>query len=120
MVDLMKQIKKSNRSSGKNLILVENEDHVKDCLKKYKSLKGRFNIIALAPFAIYELDKHNVSYSLLEDYYKPDELYQFGISNYKKVEGICSFIDDLIQKKIPVFKNSAITPAFFNPSPIQL
>lgn len=85
----------------KSLILLENEEQVKGYLERHNEIKGTRQIVALSPFAMYELDKRNVPYRIPEEYYDPQELYQLGVDNYQKVEDICGIIDKKIQEYIP-------------------
>jgi len=63
---------------------------------------------------MYELEKRNVPYKIPEDYYDSQELFQIGTCNYQKVEGICSIIDNNVQKACPIFRELSIKPAFFS------
>ena len=98
----------------KALILLEHEEQVRDCLKYINELKSQKQIVALSPFAMYELDKQNVPYHVPEDYYESQELYQLGMDNYQKVEEICDTIDKKIQDANPIIAKLGITPALFN------
>ncbi|MFH2106777.1 MAG: hypothetical protein ABII22_05950 [Candidatus Micrarchaeota archaeon] len=98
-------------AAKKVLVFLENEAQVIDFLKKHNA--SLTTLIALSPFAMHELDKNNFKYKIPEDYYGAEELYQFGMENYKKVERICSIIDDLIHEQSPEFKKKGITPAAF-------
>ena len=99
---------------GKKIILLENELQVKKCLKWLEKIKGEKLIVALSPFAMYELDRHNVPYKIIEEYYDPKELYALGMDNYSKVEELCNLIDSHIHKKFPKLKERGIKPAFFS------
>lgn len=98
-------------TSEKVYILLENESQVKnymelqsgDCIGK---------IVALSPFAAYELENKGISYSLIEDFYDENELYELGINNYAKMESICKIIDAELKKNI--FPEQDISPALFN------
>jgi len=98
----------------KVLILLEHEGQVKDCLGWFNEIKGQKQIIALSPFAIYELDRQAVPYKIPEDYYDSQELYQLGLDNYQKVEALCSIIDKRIQNACPVAAERGIKPALFS------
>jgi len=98
----------------KSLILLENEEQVKDYLDRCNEVKGTKQIIALSPFAMYELDKRNLPYRIPEEYCDPKELYQLGIDNYQRVEDICGIIDKKIQEHIPLAKEAGLMPALFN------
>lgn len=98
----------------KTLILLETEAQVRDCLTWLDHVDGERRIIALTPFAIYELDKKNIPYKRIEDYYYSNEPYKLGMENYKKVEDFCRFIDGFISKKKKKLKKYGITPAFFS------
>lgn len=98
----------------KILILLENEEHVKDCISWINEIKGEKLIVALTPFAIYELDKHGYNYKIPEDYYSSDELYQIGFGNFKKVEDLCDLIDIKIQENCSDFTELNIKPSMFS------
>lgn len=98
----------------KVLILLEHEGQVKDCLEWFGEIKGRKQIIALSPFAIYELDRRTVPYKIPEDYYDSQELYQLGMDNWQKVEAFCSIIDSSIHKACPITAEHSIKPALFS------
>ena len=100
--------------SGKVLILLEHEEQIKSCIGWLNEIKGQKQVIALSPFAMHELNKHNTPYKIIEDYYDPQELYQLGIANYQKVEEICGVIDKKIQKACPITAEIGITPALFS------
>lgn len=98
----------------KALILLEHEDQVKSYMELCEELKCQKQVIALSPFAIYELDKQNVAYHVPEDHYEPQELYRLGITNYQEVEEICTIIDNTIQKACPIMEKLGIGPALFS------
>ena len=98
----------------KVLILLEHEEQVKDCLEWLEEIKGQKQIIALSPFAVYELDRQNMPYRLPEDYYDSQELYQLGMDNYQKVENICDIVDNSIHKTCPAIAERGIKPALFS------
>jgi len=98
----------------KILIFLENENQVRDCLQWFSDISGEKIIIALSPFAMYELDKHGISYKIQEEYYEPQELYELGMKNFQTVEGLCSIIDETILKSCPSANQRNITPALFS------
>jgi len=99
----------------KALILLEHEGQVKDYLEWFEEIEGQKQVIALSPFAIYELDRQNIPYRLPEDYYDPqEELYKLGMDNYQKVESICAIIDESIHKACPITAKLCIKPAFLS------
>lgn len=100
------------KTNTKRVVLLAHENEVKDYLKRRRT--KRDSIIALSPFAMYALDKNGVSYHLPEDYYDLRELYRVGVKNYSKVEKICNYIDEKIQKFCSAIKNYDIKPCFFN------
>ena len=99
---------------GKTIILLENIGHVNDCISWINEINGEKIIIALTPYAMYELDKHDMTYNIPEDYYNPDELYQIGFGNFNKVEDLCNLIDATIQENCQEFRKLNIKPAMFN------
>jgi hypothetical protein len=96
------------------LILLENEAQVRDCLSWLDELNGAYLIIALTPFAMYELDKHNMNYKIPDDYYDSQELYELGIDNFRKVEYLCSLIDTAINQSDTEVAKYNIKPAMFS------
>lgn len=52
---------------GKVLILLEHEEQIKSCVEWLNEIKGKKQVIALSPFAMYELDKQNVPRTHLDD-----------------------------------------------------
>ena len=61
-------IQKQGESFDKKiLILLEHEGQVKDCLEWLTEIKGKKQIIALSPFAIYEMDRQSLQYKIPED-----------------------------------------------------
>ena len=98
----------------KTLIFLENENQVRDCLQWLSDIDGDKIIIALSPLAMYELDKHRISYKIQEEYYEPQELYEFGMKNFQTVEELCGIIDEMILKSCPSANQRNITPALFS------
>lgn len=98
----------------KAVILLEHEEQVISCLKWLDEITGQKVIIALSPFAMYELDRHNIPYHVPEDYYEPRELYRMGSDNFKNVKEMCRIVDKEIQKTCPVLEKLGITPALFS------
>lgn len=98
----------------KTLILLETEAHVKDCLTWLDDIDGERKIIALTPFAMHELDKQNVHFKIIEEYYSSEELYKLGIDNFKKVEKLCGIIDNILLIEKKNLKEYRITPALFS------
>jgi len=98
----------------KTIILLEHEGQAKNCLKRLGMIRGQKLIIALSPFAMYELDKHGIPYKIIEDYYDPKELYKLGTHNYKKIEEICNLIDKKIHFAYPAIAERGIKPALFS------
>ena len=100
--------------SCKTLILLETEAQVKDCLLWLDDVESERRIIALTPFVMHELDKQNVHYKIIEEYYSSEELYKLGIDNFKKVEKLCGIIDNILLKEEKILKEYRITPALFS------
>lgn len=97
----------------KILILLESAEQVKDYLSRLDGIYGEKRIIALTPFAMYELERYGVDYKIPEDYYDPDELYKMGISNYDKVENLCNIIDRIIKQYSQDTVKYNVTTAMF-------
>ena len=102
------------KPESKVLVLLEDEKQVKDYLGRKGQIPGKKKLIALSPFAMYELDRHEVSYKIIEDCYDQKELYALGMDNYSKVEELCNLIDSHIYRKFPKLKELGIKPAFFS------
>lgn len=103
-----------NPENGKTLILLENEAQVVDCLQWLREVAGERIIIALSPFAMYELDKRRTSYKIPEEYYSPQDLYNSGMANFQKIEDLCAIIDGTILRSCPSARKINIMPALFN------
>ncbi|MDO9096837.1 MAG: hypothetical protein Q7U60_01765, partial [Candidatus Methanoperedens sp.] len=103
----------SEKNSRKILILLETEAQVRDCLS-WLNVDGRTQLIAVTPFAMYELDRQGVDYRIPEDYYNPQELYQMGIDNFRKVEDLCDIIDSLIHQANSKVAENNLKPAMFS------
>lgn len=101
-------------NSSKTLILLETKSQVINFLQYLDEIVGEKIIIALSPFAMYELDKHGIPYKIPEEYYNPKELYEMGIENFQKIEDFCNIIDNIILKSCQSAKKRKITPALFN------
>lgn len=97
----------------KSIILLEHEEQVKNYIERCEEIKGQKQVIALSPFAMHELDKHNIPYKIIEDYCDPEELYKLGTDNYQTVENLCDVIDKKIQNVCPDTLTLNITPARF-------
>jgi len=98
----------------KTVILLEHEGQVKNCLKLFKEIKGQKIIIALSPFAMYELDKQGLPYKIPEDYYDPAELFQAGEVALEKVERLCEVIDKILHQEFPELKAIGLCPARYH------
>ena len=102
----------------KSVILLEHENQVKNCLKRLKEIKGQKLIIALSPFAMYELDKRGLSYKILEDYYGSAELFRVGKITHKKVERLCDIVDKILHQELPELKTTGLCPAKYHIFPL--
>lgn len=102
------------KGTGKTLILIETEAQVKDCLSWLDDLKCEKLLIAVTPFAMYELDRHGMKYMILEDYYDSQELYHMGLDNFRKVEDLCTLIDTAIHQTNSKIAGYNIKPAMFS------
>ncbi len=96
----------------KKLVFLEDEIQVRNFIINNDA--KNFEIIALSPFAMYELDKNKINYEFPDDFYDNFKLYELGISNYKKTEDICKLMDKYILEYYPIVKEYNITPAFFS------
>lgn len=81
-------------------ILLNDELEVKQYLKCTADINEDLTIVALSPFARYELDKCGIDYNLIEDFYEPEELYRLGLANFRKVETICRIVDPYLKENI--------------------
>jgi hypothetical protein len=95
-----------------DLILLENESQVRDCEKRFKKLEDT-RIVALSPFAMYELDKRKLQHRIIEDFYGQERFYRLGIANFKKVEQLCNILDRHIFEANPLIKEKGLRPSFF-------
>jgi hypothetical protein len=102
------------KSNPKVLVLLEDENQVQDYLVREIHIPGEKTLIALSPFAMYELDRQRVTYKIIEDYVNSKTLFALGLNNYSKVEDICNLIDSHVHKKLPELKDLGIRPDFFS------
>ena len=109
-----------NKYFKKTVILLEHEKQVKNCLKVLKEIKGQKLIIALSPFAMYELDKQGLPYKIPEDYYGPAELSQVGEVVHEKVERLCEVIDKILHQELPELKAARLCPAKYHIIPLTM
>lgn len=87
------------------LILVENEKDVENFYKKFGKSE-EFKWIALSPFAIPELEKLNINYEIINDYYDSEELWKAtGWNSYERVGALIKFVDNFIKTNMKEFKN---------------
>lgn len=87
------------------IILVENEKEVEALYKKFGKSE-EFKWIILSPFAIPELEKLNIKYDVIDNYYDDDELWRVtGWNSYKRVTELVKFVDSLIKENVEEFKN---------------
>jgi hypothetical protein len=98
----------------RTIILVEDENQVVDCMRRLDFLKNETLIIALSPFAIYDLDRFNIPHKIVESYYNPKELHTLGMDNYLTVENLCNLMDSHIYNKYPKLNELGIRPVFFS------
>ena len=86
------------------LILVEDEQEVKIFCKKFTKPED-YKWIALSPFAIPELEKLNINYEIINNYYNKEELWDVAEKIPKRVNELIKFVDELIKDDIEEFKN---------------
>lgn len=101
----------SNTDRKKILILLETELQVNDCLAQ--ELSGEKIIIALSPFAMYELDRKGIKYKIPEEYYSPQDLYSLGMANFQRIEDLCDIMDNCISRWCKEAGELKIRPALF-------
>lgn len=87
------------------LILVEDEKEVEAFYKNFGN-SGEFKWIALTSFAISELEKLNINYKIINNYYDTEELWN-AVEEvpHKRVNELIRFVDNLIKTDIKEFKN---------------
>jgi len=103
-----------NRHPMKSVIFLENEEQVRDYFEQRKEIKGRRTIVALSPFAMYELERKKISYKIPEDYYIPEELFKVGKVIHKRVEKFCDFVDNTLHQELPELKAAGLCPAKYH------
>ena len=87
------------------LVLVENEKEVEIFYKKFGKSK-EFKWIVLTPFAISELEKLNINYNIIDDYYDSEELWSTtGWNSYSVVNQLIEFCDSFIRKNAEGLEN---------------
>jgi len=82
------------------LILVENEEEVRVLADKLGNTTDFF-WVALAPFAIPELEKLNLHFEVIDKYFSKKELWDAtGYNTYNRVSDLIAFVDNFIKKNI--------------------
>ncbi|MCD4703665.1 MAG: hypothetical protein K8R64_05145 [Methanosarcinaceae archaeon] len=62
---------------------------------------------------MYELERRNIKFRIMEDYYDSNELYQMELKNYDKVEELCDLVDNTIKKYSSVVVEYNVRPAAY-------
>lgn len=93
------------------LVIVENEEQVKDVLKR--KISNDLLWIATGPYAMHELEKQNISYDIPENYYKTEELSKICEESRFRIKLMCDILDNLLSQKIKEVRNNNIKPTLF-------
>ena len=91
-----------------DLILVEYDWQVKDLLRR--GLNWQEKWVALGPYAMYELEKQGIKYSIPEDYYDEAAFIELRDFSQKTTKGICEKGDNLIWDNCPEIKSRGLKP----------
>ncbi len=103
----------SMSSRAETIAFIEKTEHIDYLLEKFSTAEiGR--IIALTPQVEYALKRRGVAFCRPEDYYDENELEEFGIANFKRVEEFCRLFDRRCQEHDRFFKVNALQPAWSN------
>lgn len=94
----------------KNIIFIEKKSHIDKAL----SLAGYHPdniIISLFPAVSVELEERKVQFRTPEDFFLPDRLNDMGMDNYRRTDGFCKYLDEVIKSKISSFSDENINAA---------
>jgi len=105
-----------NPKPRKVVILIDDEAEALDYAKWSKNApkEAVLTVVALSPFAMYELDRQGIGYRLIDDYCTQKETYDIGINNGKLVEELCDHVDKRLRNACPDLEKYNIRPALFN------
>lgn len=95
-------------------MFLESEIQVVDFLENHSASYTGAKIIAVSPFAVFELDKRKITYSVPEEYHNSRDLYAIGTSNYGKTEDMCRIMDDALKDASKSASVNDIRPALFS------
>jgi len=101
-------------NQGKSVVFFEHEGQVKGYLSKYGPISAEKKVIALSPYAMYELDRYDIPFQIPEDYYARGALVELSTENYRRSERICKIIDTELFNSIPYLRDHGIKPASFS------
>jgi hypothetical protein len=98
-------------SYGRTVFILEHPDDVKEYRNIHKNISGTHILIAATPDACWELEKQQIPFRGIEQYYDPEEIYALGRDNYQKIDRLCSDIDSMLWEYYPSLKKTGFNPA---------
>jgi len=66
--------------------------------------RGPARAIATTPGVCWELEKRHQPYRILEDYLSAEEVYRIGRENFRRVDRVCSLLDESLSSQIDTFR----------------
>lgn len=88
--------------------LVENRAQVENLMTRFGEDHDAM-WIALTPFAMAALDDRKIQYSIPEDFYTNEELWQVGLESFEIVNELCKRLDNFAFSKSPELKRRNLT-----------
>lgn len=101
------------------LAFVEYASHV-DRLRTLLSESAGERTISLDPKAEYALERAGCEFAVSDEYFTEMEIDRLGTDNYKHVEQFCDFVDEWLEKRLPVLKETGLHPARSNFLPLKM
>jgi len=80
------------------VFILQYAEDVSEYEKRRVDFNGVHILISSMPEACWELEKRNLDYKSIEDYTDFDELYTQGVSNYARLDQLCSTIDPFLAR----------------------
>lgn len=98
---------------AETIAFIEKIEQIDQLFEKF-SITEIGRIIALTPQVEYALERRGLAFRRPEDYYDENELEEFGIANFKRVEEFCKLFDKRCQAHDRFFRINELRPAWSN------
>jgi len=95
-----------------DIAILENKEAVKYYISEFGE-RDKIKPIATTPSACWELEKNNIKYVKIEDYYKKEWIITEGLKNFNIVDGIAGYLDETFKHKNKIAKYN-LKPGYDN------